>query len=58
LGRDAELASDLGLADAGGEQLGCAQPTRLEPFAFSLGGEAQLACPDPHLPISKASTRP
>ena len=36
LAGDAELAGDLGLADAGGEQLGGAQPTRLEAFAFLL----------------------
>jgi hypothetical protein len=34
LAGDAELAGDLGLADAGGEQFGGAQPTGLEPFAF------------------------
>jgi hypothetical protein len=33
----AELAGDLGLVEAGGEQLGGAQPTGLEPVAFSLG---------------------
>jgi hypothetical protein len=41
--RDAELASDLGPADAGGEQLGGPQPTGLEPLAFSLSrGAASL----------------
>ena len=46
LGGDAELAGDLDLADAGGEQLGGAQPTGLEPVTFSLcrkGGEGRLA---------------
>jgi hypothetical protein len=36
LAGDAELAGHLGLTDAGGEQLGGAEPTGLEPFAFSL----------------------
>jgi hypothetical protein len=36
LAGDAELASHLGLADAGGEQLGGPQPTGLEPLAFLL----------------------
>ena len=36
LAGDAELAGDLGLADAGGKQLSGTQPTRLEPFAFLL----------------------
>jgi hypothetical protein len=36
LGGDTELAGDLGLADASGEQLGGPQPPGLEPFAFSL----------------------
>ena len=36
LAGDAELAGDLGLADAGGEQLGGTQPTGLASFAFSL----------------------
>jgi hypothetical protein len=37
LGGDAELAGDLGLADAEGEQFGGAQPPGLEPFTFVLG---------------------
>jgi hypothetical protein len=37
LGGDGELAGDLGLADASGEQFGCAEAAALEPFAFSLG---------------------
>jgi hypothetical protein len=36
LAGDAELAGYLGLTDAGGEQLGGAQPTGLEAFAFLL----------------------
>jgi hypothetical protein len=36
LAGDAELASHLGLADSGGEQLGGPQPTGLEPLAFLL----------------------
>lgn len=36
LGRDLELAGDLGLADADSEQLGRAQPASLEPVTFSL----------------------
>jgi hypothetical protein len=36
LAGDAELASDPGLADADGEQLGRAEPAGLEPFAFLL----------------------
>jgi len=36
LGRDLELAGDLGLTHADGEQLGRAQPAGLEPLAFSL----------------------
>jgi hypothetical protein len=36
LAGDAQLAGDLGLMDAGGEQLGGAEPAGLEPFAFSL----------------------
>jgi hypothetical protein len=36
LGGDAKLAGDLGLVDAGGEQLGCAQSAALEPVAFLL----------------------
>ena len=36
LAGDAELAGNLGLTDAGGEQLGSAQPTGLEAFAFLL----------------------
>jgi len=34
--REAQLAGDLGLADADGEQLGGAKPAGLEPFALSL----------------------
>jgi hypothetical protein len=33
---DAELASDLGLVDIGGEQLGCPEPAGLEPVTFLL----------------------
>lgn len=36
LARDTELAGDLGLADASGEQLAGPQPTGLEPLAFLL----------------------
>jgi hypothetical protein len=36
LARDAELAGDLSLPDAGGEQLAGPQPTGLEPLAFLL----------------------
>jgi hypothetical protein len=36
LAGDAELASDPGLVDADGEQLGRAEPAGLEPFAFLL----------------------
>src|SRR5688500_3965295 len=36
LAGDAELAGNLGLTDAGGEQLASAQPTGLEAFAFLL----------------------
>jgi hypothetical protein len=36
LARDAELAGDLGLADASGEQPAGPQPTGLEPLAFLL----------------------
>jgi hypothetical protein len=36
LAGDAELASDLGLADTGGEQRGRLQPTSLEPLTFLL----------------------
>jgi hypothetical protein len=36
LAGDAELAGDLGLAHAEGEQLGSAQPAGLEPVVFSL----------------------
>jgi hypothetical protein len=39
----AELAGDLSLADAGGEQLGGPQPTGLEPLAFLLSrGAARM----------------
>jgi hypothetical protein len=36
LSRDLELAGDLGLADAGREQLTSAEPAGLEPVTFSL----------------------
>jgi hypothetical protein len=36
LAGDAELAGDLGLANADGEQLGGTQPAGLEPLALSL----------------------
>jgi hypothetical protein len=36
LAGEAELAGDLGLGDAGGEQLGGAQPPGLKPFTCSL----------------------
>jgi hypothetical protein len=61
LGGDAELAGDLGLAHAGGEQLGRAQPPGLEPVTFSL---CRSAARDgwhgrhPHPPRSPAPTRP
>jgi hypothetical protein len=60
LAGDAELAGDLGLADAGGEQLGGTQPTGLEAFALSLCGRTASngwhgADPDRH--GSAASTQ-
>ena len=51
LGRDLELAGDLGFVDAGGEQLGRAQPAGLEPVTFCLcRGAARDSwhAPDPH----------
>ena len=36
LGGDAQLAGDLGLADATGEQLGRTEPSGLQSFAFLL----------------------
>jgi hypothetical protein len=61
LGRDLELAGDLGLVDAGGEQLGRPQPAGLEPVTFLLGRRAARDgwhAPDPHLAGSPAPTRP
>jgi hypothetical protein len=52
LGRDLELAGDLGLGDAGGEQLGRAQPAGLQAVTFSLCRSAardSWHVPDPHL---------
>jgi hypothetical protein len=52
LGRDVELAGDLSLSHAGGEQPGGAQPTssRRPRSSVPQGGEGQSACPDAHLP--------
>jgi hypothetical protein len=52
LGRDVELAGDLSLADADGEQLGRSQPASLEPLPFLLcrraARDGRHACdPDP-----------
>jgi hypothetical protein len=61
LGGDAELAGDLGLVDTGREQLGRAEPTGLEPVAFSLCRRAarhSWQVPDPRLAGSRAPTRP
>jgi len=61
LAGDAELAGDLGLADAGGEQLGDAQPTLLEPMALLLCRRAAgdgWHTADPHRQASAASTQP
>jgi hypothetical protein len=58
LGGDAEPAGDLGLVDAGGEQLGRAQPAGLEPVALSLcRWAARDGCHarDPHPPSSPAA---
>jgi hypothetical protein len=52
LRRHLELAGNLGLTDAGGEQLGPAQPTGLEPVTFSLCRRAarnRWHRPDPRL---------
>jgi hypothetical protein len=57
LGRDLELAGDLGLADAGGEQLGGAQPASLQ--AITLCRRAARDgwhAGDPHPPGSPATT--
>ena len=59
----AELAGDLGLVDAGGEQLGGAEPAGLEPVALSLCRRAArdgwyARDPHPHPPSSPAPTRP
>jgi hypothetical protein len=54
-----ELAGGLGLGDAGGKQLGGAQPTRLEPVAFSLCRRAARDGwhgTDPHPPGSQPPT--
>ena len=56
---DLELAGDLGLAHAGGEQLGGAQPAGLEPIAFLLCRRAARDgwhVADPHSPSSKPPT--
>ena len=61
LGRDLELAGDLGLADAGGEQLGRAEPAGLQAVTFSLcRGAARDSwhAPDPRLVGSRAPTPP
>ena len=56
LARNTELTGDLGLADAGGEQLGRAQPTGLEAFAFLM---CRWAAGDGwHGPILTASAGP
>jgi hypothetical protein len=52
LRRHLELAGNLGLADAGGEQLGRAEPAALESVAFSLCRRAarnSWHAPDPYL---------
>jgi hypothetical protein len=51
LGRDAEPAGNLSLADAEGEQLGGCAPPSLEPFTFVLGrGAAGKGWHGPILP--------
>jgi hypothetical protein len=60
-GRDPELAGDLSLTDAGGEQLGCTQPTGLEPVAFSLCRRAARNGwhgPNPHPPSKPTPNSP
>ena len=60
LGRGAEPASDLGLADADSEQLSRSQPASLELVAFSLCRMAARHgwhAADPHPPSSQAPTR-
>jgi hypothetical protein len=57
LGRNLELAGDLGLADASGEQLGRLQPAGLELLTVSLGRRAARDGwhgADPHPPNSPA----
>jgi len=59
LGRDLELAGDLGLADASGEQLGRTEPTSLEPVTFLLCRRAARdgwPGADPHPSSSPAPT--
>jgi hypothetical protein len=59
LGRDLELAGDLGLGDAGGEQLGRAQPAGLQAVTFSLCRRAardSWHAPDPRLAGDRAPT--
>jgi hypothetical protein len=59
LGRDLELAGDLGLAHAGGEQFSGAQPADLQAITFSLCRRAARNGwhgADPHPPGSQAPT--
>jgi hypothetical protein len=59
LGRDLELAGDLGLVDAGGEQLGGAQPASLQAVTSSLCRRAARDSwhgADPHPPASRTPT--
>jgi hypothetical protein len=57
LGGDAELAGDLGLAEAEGEQFGGAQPPRLKPFTFVVGrGAAGKGWHGPILPVGWSSS--
>jgi hypothetical protein len=49
LSRDLKLAGNLDLADAGGEQLGRAEPAGLEPVAFSLRRRAARDCEHPRI---------